>query len=43
MELSKFILVLDIVDMKFWNSLPIGAVGQEGAYSSWITARERKM
>lgn len=34
MQLSKFVVVLDIVEMKFWNSLPLGATGQEGAYSS---------
>lgn len=43
MELSKFILVLDIVKIIFWNSLPVGAMGREGAYSSWITVREHIM
>lgn len=42
-ELSKFILIIDLVEMKFWNSLLVEAIGQEGAYSSWIMARECKM
>ena len=43
MELSKFILVLGVVEMQFRNSFPVGTVGQEGAYTSWIMARECKM
>lgn len=41
MELSKFILVLGVVEMKFWNSFLVGTVGQEGAHTSWVMARER--
>lgn len=40
--MNQFVLVLGVVEI-FWNSFPVGTVGQEGAYTSWIMARECKM